>query len=208
MIEATRYLVLEEFLRLDRVLLMDLEFTCWEDSLRTSWADPRRPPEVLEIGLAAYSFAREELVDSFSAVVRPRINPALSPYCRELLALTQAEVDAAPPLGQVLVDVRTWEARLGPGTPPTCGWGTIDRRFLTQDAERAGAADPFAGRPHADLRRFFAALFHHPTPAIERDEVRRRGGLPDNRGRHRALPDTLDLIPFCAFLARQTRPSS
>src|SRR5258708_5836544 len=29
-------------------ILIDLEFTCWEDSLRTDWADPARPAEVIE----------------------------------------------------------------------------------------------------------------------------------------------------------------
>ena len=41
------------------VVLLDAEFTCWEDSLMTNWSDPSRPPEMIEIGMIAYDSVRK-----------------------------------------------------------------------------------------------------------------------------------------------------
>ena len=51
-------------------LLVDLELTCWEDSLRSRWADPTRPAEVIEIGLAAYRIDTRAVTGSFASLVR------------------------------------------------------------------------------------------------------------------------------------------
>ena len=45
---------LDEIFSVDRLLLLDCEYTCWEDSLPTQWADPRRPAELIEIALVEY----------------------------------------------------------------------------------------------------------------------------------------------------------
>src|SRR5207247_6198458 len=43
---------LADIQRAGGAILIDLELTCWPDSLATGWADPARPAEVLEIGRA------------------------------------------------------------------------------------------------------------------------------------------------------------
>ena len=66
-------------------LLIDLEFTCWEDSLRTQWADPARPAEIIEIGLAVYDAGARAVLDTFTTLARPHVNPVLSDYCIALV---------------------------------------------------------------------------------------------------------------------------
>jgi len=180
-------------------LLIDLELTCWEDSLRTDWADPARPAEVIEIGLAAYDASTRAVTASFSTLVRPRINPTLSDYGRALLHIAQREIDAAPELPAALSAVEAWLRTLPRTTVPTCGWGGRDRMRLATDAARHGVADPLAARGDVDLRLVMTALARHPTP-IGRDELRRLEALPPNPRRHRALDDALDLTHFLALL--------
>ena len=180
-------------------ILIDLEFTCWEDSLRTQWADPARPAEVIEIGLAAWDVRTGAAGASFSALGRPRVNPVLSEYCLDLLHIPQVEIDAAKDLPVVLDDVTAWLRAKSANGLPTCGWGTMDRVRLAENTKTVGAADPLATRPHIDLRAVMTALHHHPKP-IERDELRTLARLPANPRRHRALDDALDLVHFLALL--------
>jgi inhibitor of KinA sporulation pathway (predicted exonuclease) len=188
---------LDEFLCLTTVVLLDCEFTCWEDSLRTRWSDPNRPPEVIEIGFAEYDVGRDQVGRAFTSLVRPRLNPELSAYCKRLLGISQAEIDRAPPLVEVLPQMHAWLTTLGLSGAPTCEWGS-DRPILAQEATRCGASSPFHDTPHVDLRVLYQRVFGEG----DRDAARRRFGLPENRDRHRALPDALDLRQFCVFLRK------
>ena len=180
-------------------LLIDLEFTCWEDSLRTGWADPTRPAEVIEVGLAAYHADTRAVTGSFACLVRPQVNPTLSDYCLDLLHIPQREIDAAETLPMVLGGLEGW-LRVQPVPDlPTCGWGGMDRVRLATNARMLGVPDPFTPRPHIDLRTVMTALLDHPTP-IERDELRALKNLPPNPRRHRALDDALDLLHFLPLL--------
>ena len=187
-----------EFRMADRLVLMDLELTCWQDNnLRTSWADSRRPPEVLEIGLAAYDLQSGSTVSTFSSLVRPTLNPLLSDYCRNLVKVEQAEVAAASPLPEVAPRVTEWLDTLGRQDTVTCSWCTLDRVWLHDDAMRAGCADPFEGRRHVNLSALLLqALGDEPGPTPPRDAMTERLGLPRMANRHRALSDAADLARF------------
>jgi inhibitor of KinA sporulation pathway (predicted exonuclease) len=180
-------------------LLIDLEFTCWEDSLRTDWADPARPAEVIEIGLAAYDLATRTVLETFDVLVRPTVNPMLSAYCVNLVHISQGDIDAADDLPVVLAAVERWVRAPARAGLATCGWGPLDRKGLAQNARARGVGDPFAGRRHIDMCDVMTELRRHPHP-ISRDELRRLAQLPANVRRHRALDDALDLTHFLKLL--------
>lgn len=197
---ALRLLDLSQFLRVEHVILIDCEFTCWEDSLSTWWADAAKPPETIEIDLARFDVRAHRVGETFRSFVRPERQRRLSSYCRRLLAIPQEAIDGAPPLPVVLEQVRSWVSAHAPASAPTCGWGTMDRDFLSADAARAGWACPLDPRPHVDVHGLCdAVLDGGPAP---RDAVRARYGLAPNRERHRALADALDIAQFCALLRR------
>jgi inhibitor of KinA sporulation pathway (predicted exonuclease) len=63
-------------------------------------------------------------VSSFHSVCRPTVHPRLTEFCVSLTGLTQADVDAAAPLGNVLASFAAWlqdqgvsEAALTTGIP-------------------------------------------------------------------------------------------
>lgn len=188
-----------ELERAGAAILIDLEFTCWEDSLRTNWADPARPAEVIEIGLALYRIDARAVTAVFSRLVRPVVNPTLTAYCVNLLHIQQEEIDAAGELPTVLPDVDAWLRSTGAKDLATCGWGPNDPRRLAADAATRGVASPLADRPHIDLRAVMTAQRHHPH-AISRDELRDLAQLSPNPRRHRALDDAVDLTHFLGLL--------
>jgi inhibitor of KinA sporulation pathway (predicted exonuclease) len=176
----------------DRLVLMDCEWTCWEDSQATRWADAARPPEIIEVGLAAFDVCASRAVATFTALVRPRVNPKLSDYCRTLLHIGQDEIDRAPGFAVVTAWVADWQVTYGIGEVSTCAWGSYDRVLLAEEARRARCPDPFARRAHVDLM----ALARQRFGVESRDDVRRRCRLGPNPDRHRALADALDLVQF------------
>jgi len=153
--------------------------------------------------MAAYDVASRTVHDTFSIVVRPRVNPVLSDYCVALVNTQQPDIDAAEELPQAIARLERWIATQPVKGWPTCAWGGIDRRRLAMNAAAFGLPDPLAPRPHVDLCAVMTALADWPKP-IDRDEVRRREALPPNPRRHRALDDALDLTHFLPLMMRQS----
>ncbi len=71
------------------MLVIDLEATCDEgDGL------PAIDMEIIEIG-AVLATAEGSVLDQFQALVRPVVWPQLTPFCRQLTNIQQADVDGA-----------------------------------------------------------------------------------------------------------------
>ncbi len=197
-------LELRDFLAASRLTLLDLEFTCWEDSRESGWADETRPAEIIEIGVAAFACHRNEVVGTYRSYVRPRMNPRLSEYCRGLLHISQREIDGAPSLADAVSRLRVWEAAMRFEDAPTCAWGHLDRVFLRDDAQRVGCDDPFRGRPHVDLATLARSKLGLPgEDPLDRETLRARAALAPCPDRHAALADALDLKQFCEWLKTQ-----
>ena len=74
------------------ITIFDLEYTAWECSMARHWLTPGEFKEVVQIGavkLDADSFAP---LAEFDMLVRPRINPVLSPYFEKLTGITSESV--------------------------------------------------------------------------------------------------------------------
>ena len=75
------------------ITVFDLEYTAWECSMARRWLAPGEFKEVVQIGavkLDADSFA---VLGEFDTLVRPRVNPVLSPYFEKLTGITTETVD-------------------------------------------------------------------------------------------------------------------
>ena len=191
----------DEIFGVDRLLLLDCEYTCWEDSLATQWADPRRPAELIEIALVEYDVPDGRVGRNFHALVRPSMNPLLSTYCKGLTRIRQADVEHASFLPDVLIRLEAWRSRSDRCNAPICAWGTGDLRVIAQDARRHGCPSPLEGVRGISLPDLYrAAVSRQAFGDGERDTIRRNLGLQQCEGRHRALADALDLAGFLVHL--------
>lgn len=74
-------------------VVFDLEFTAWDDSMANHWLSPGEFKEIVQIGAAKVD-ADFLPLEIFDMLVRPRINPVLSPYLEKLIGIASAEVEA------------------------------------------------------------------------------------------------------------------
>ncbi|MBD3004039.1 MULTISPECIES: 3'-5' exonuclease [unclassified Streptomyces] len=84
-------------------VVFDLEFTTWPGALEQDWSEPGQLREIVQIGAVristgsaadAHSAVEEyEVVEEYEALVRPVVNPRLSPFFTGLTGIDQRTVD-------------------------------------------------------------------------------------------------------------------
>jgi hypothetical protein len=79
------------------IVIMDTEQTCWEGSWERRKAGKPLPDElreVIQIGAVRVETAQFTVLDHFEHVVRPKINPVLTPFCIALTGVSQERIDS------------------------------------------------------------------------------------------------------------------
>ncbi|HWX89100.1 MAG TPA: exonuclease domain-containing protein, partial [Rhizomicrobium sp.] len=136
---------------LPTITIFDLEYTAWECSMARHWLMPGEFKEVVQIGavkLDADSFA---VLGEFEILVRPRINPLLSPYFEKLTGITSARI-ARQGTDFALAYARFVEFA---GEGPIAAFGR-DERVLEHNVRLYGMAWAPALPVFYDLRGWFA----------------------------------------------------
>jgi inhibitor of KinA sporulation pathway (predicted exonuclease) len=86
----------------DYFLVLDFEATCEQNEFHF-------PHEIIEFPVIAVDAQRQTVVGEFHSFVKPmRRHGALTPFCKELTGISQADVDAAPPLPKVIEKFCEW----------------------------------------------------------------------------------------------------
>jgi inhibitor of KinA sporulation pathway (predicted exonuclease) len=116
------------------------------------------------------------VVDEFDTFVRPTFNPALSPFAMALTGITQADVDAAPALGDAMRRYMAWLRGHGlvdgagakVGSWAICTWTDADiGGQLSKEVAHKGLVLPPCFTNWVDLKQCFERHYKRPP----------RGGL-------------------------------
>ncbi|TBN47765.1 exonuclease domain-containing protein [Pseudomonas sp. BGI-2] len=171
-------------------LVIDLEATTDDGG----W--PVTEMEIIEIGATLVDRKGRE-VDYFQCFVRPLLRPLLTPFCRELTHITQANVDAAQTLSEVWPSFEQWLGRHQSVLEGWASWGDYDRKQLLQEWQRL-QLDSVLGRvPHMNLKQRFAKALRLERP-LGLNGALQLVGMQFNGQQHRALEDarnTARLLP-------------
>ncbi|MBP0017579.1 MAG: exonuclease domain-containing protein [Cyanobacteria bacterium SBLK] len=152
--------------KLDRLLVIDIEATCWKKS-----PPPEQENEIIEVGIATIDLTTKIIEEKVSILVKPQCS-TVSTFCTDLTTLTQDRVDAGVSFAdaclrlrkEYLSEKRVWAS-----------YGDYDRRMFEKQCKARGIRYPFGVR-HLNVKTLFA---------IAR-------GLPREVGMARAL-EMLDL---------------
>ena len=77
---------------LSALVIFDLEFTAWPDSMAGHWLAPGQFKEVVQIGAVRLETESLAVTASFDCLVKPHINGVLSDYFQRLTGITNARL--------------------------------------------------------------------------------------------------------------------
>lgn len=75
------------------IIIFDTEYTAWKDSEKNGWSKPNEYKEVVQIAAIKVDTDSLQELETFEYFVKPKINPILSDYFKNLTKITQEEVD-------------------------------------------------------------------------------------------------------------------
>ncbi|WP_086804415.1 exonuclease domain-containing protein [Streptomyces caniscabiei] len=73
-------------------VIFDLEFTTWPGAMEQDWSAPGHLREIVQIGAVRVN-EEYSVVEEYETLVRPVVNPRLSPYFTTLTGIDQRGVD-------------------------------------------------------------------------------------------------------------------
>lgn len=132
--------------KLDKVLVIDVESTCWESD-----PPPDQTSEIIEIGLCVLDITTGERSAPRAIMVKPQ-QSSISEYCTQLTTITPEMLsdgldfaDACTLLQEEYnAHQRTWAS-----------YGDYDRLQFIKQCEQQGIPYPF-GRTHINVKNLFA----------------------------------------------------
>ncbi len=132
--------------QLDRILVVDVESTCWLGS-----PPPGEESEIIEIGLCLLDVSTGRRDLKRSIIIRPE-RSAVSSFCTELTTLTQAQVRQGVSFARACTILREEYAS---GRRVWASYGDYDRRQFSRQCRAQGIPYPF-GASHINVKNLFA----------------------------------------------------
>lgn len=168
--------------RLDKILVVDLEATCWE-------GDPPagESSEIIEIGLCVLDVSTGERTEPQGILVRPE-RSALSAYCQKLTTITPDMLADGLSFAEacaLLVE------KFDSGRRTWASYGDYDRIKLMQQCEDWGVPYPF-GRSHINVKNLFA-LQQGLKEEVGLQKATAMLGLPFEGTIHRGVDDAWNI---------------
>jgi inhibitor of KinA sporulation pathway (predicted exonuclease) len=175
--------------RLDHVVVVDVESTCWEGS-----PPPGQTSEIIEVGVCTFDVASATPLERESILVRPE-RSKVSEFCTALTTLTQEQVDAGVSFAEACSilkrDHLTRER-------PWASWGDYDRRQFERQCDATGVPFPF-GPTHLNLKTLFAVA-HALHREVGMEAALQRLGMPLEGAHHRGADDAWNIARLLATL--------
>lgn len=173
--------------RFGEFVLYDLEFTAWPGSRQTNWARPGEHREIVQIGAVRVAPARScAEVDCFERIVKPRINPTLSPYLIDLTGLPQERVDReGVPFEQAMKDFRSFA---GDASTIVAAYGD-DAEVIRENCALNRCPAVFPPAQLVDIRPFIERALGIEGQQVSSGDLPHRLGYPSTGHAHDGLAD-------------------
>ena len=162
---------------LDRIVVVDLETTCWEKRERGQIM------EVIELGVCLIDVGSGEITNRQSILIRP-VYSVVSEFCTRLTTLTQEVVETGIGLREACLKLedeyqskkRVWAS-----------YGDFDRRQFERECRLKNVPYPFGSR-HINVKTLFA-IKHRLAEEINMDRALGLLGLELLGTHHRGVDD-------------------
>ena len=134
-------------IRKDKLLVVDLEATCWEGYN----APPGQTNEILEIGVCLLDLETYQISAKRSLLVTPT-ESEISPFCTQLTSITPEMVAADGMTFEAACKIleHDYDSR----NRMWASWGGFDREIFRKQCKRRDVRYPLNGK-HANLKRVY-----------------------------------------------------
>ena len=180
--------------RLDSILVIDIEATCWAGE-----PPPGQQSEIIEIGICLLDVDTLQRTARASLIVRPELS-TVSDHCTELTTLTQADVDAGMSLRQachILQEEYHSSERLW------ASYGDYDRKKFERECRARGVAYPF-GDAHLNVKNLYA-IVHQLPREVALDLAFNLLGWPLEGTYHRGDADAWNIARLLGHMLARAR---
>jgi inhibitor of KinA sporulation pathway (predicted exonuclease) len=176
---------------LDRIIVIDLESTCWEG------APPEgQVSEIIEVGITTIDTTTLQRLEKRSILIKPT-RSSVSDFCTQLTTLTAEQLSDAGSLAdatKVLKKEFQSQDRLW------ASWGDYDRRQFERVCRDSGVSYPF-GISHLNVKTLFA-LAHGLDQETGLDMAYQKLGLQMEGTHHRGHDDAWNIAGLlCGLLS-------
>lgn len=175
----------------DYYLVVDLEATCCNrETIK------RHEMEIIEIGAVMVEAQNLTIIDEFQTFIKPVRHPVLTPFCRSLTSITQAQVDQASEYGEAITLFKRWLSKYPNAVFGS--WGDYDRNQFKQDSQFHHLPFPIA-YPHINLKQLFS-----DTQGLRKRygmaEALQRVGIELVGTHHRGIDDARNIAKLLPFI--------
>lgn len=181
--------------RLDQVLVIDIESTCWEGG----FPPKGQANDIIEIGLCPLELSTGRRLEKRSILVRPE-RSAVGAFCTQLTTLTQEQVAggiAFKDACRLLEDEYHSTERLW------ASFGDYDRRQFEKQCRETGVRYPF-GQSHLNLKTL-SAIYKKLPAEVGLPQALALFGLPLEGTHHRGHDDAWNIAALFAELVKRMR---
>jgi inhibitor of KinA sporulation pathway (predicted exonuclease) len=166
---------------LDKVVVVDLETTCWERR------EKEQIMEVIEMGVCLFDIGSGEITERQSILIKP-LYSEVSDFCTKLTTLTQELVETGIGFREACLKLedeyqskkRVWAS-----------YGDFDRRQFERECRLKQVPYPFGSR-HLNVKTLFA-IKHRLNEEIDMDKALALLGLKLIGTHHRGVDDAYNV---------------
>ncbi|MDX1947243.1 MAG: 3'-5' exonuclease [Pirellulaceae bacterium] len=178
---------------LDRVLVIDIESTCWSGQA----PPPGQLSEIIEVGLCVVDTRRLERIEKRCILIRP-VRSEISPFCTQLTTLKAEDFHSAGTLadavGILKREYRSLERLFA-------SWGDYDRRQFEKVCKELTVPYPF-GPTHLNVKNLFSLAYNLPSE-LALDAACEHAGMALEGTHHRGVDDAWNIAGLlCRVLAQ------
>lgn len=181
-------------IKLDQILVVDIEATCWEGNI-----PPGQESEMIEIGICPLDIATSQRLEKDSILVKPE-RSSVSEFCTQLTTLTQENVDQGIPFSEAcsilrkkyLSKERIWAS-----------YGDYDRNQFQRQCQSSSITYPFSNR-HINVKSLLAVIYALPRE-VGMAQALELLNLPLEGTHHRGDDDAWNIAGILSKLLLQAR---
>lgn len=180
--------------RLDKILVVDVEATCWHGG-----PPPGQAREIIEVGLTLLDVPSLTRGSKTSLLVRPTTSE-VSAFCTELTTLTADQVAGGLSFAGACAELA---GRHQAADRMWASWGDFDRTLFEDQCRREEVPYPF-GPTHLNVKSLFA-LARGLRAEVGMLKALEQAGVPHEGTHHRGHDDSWNIAALLAGLLGKLR---